>query len=133
AASCRKCSQLWMPGTAVAIGLNCPRISAGASDFMSNVSMWLAAPGKKTMTADFAFRGFCVEPPDLPGNVAASPGPGAAEGPARANPGRVSWKAPDEGWVMDVAREAGRWGGMVKSTIFGPPGQLATAANSGGC
>ena len=46
----------------MAIGLNCPRISAGASGFMSNVSMWLAAPVRNTITTDLAFRGFSVTP-----------------------------------------------------------------------
>ena len=31
-------SQIWMPGTAVEIGLNSPRYSAGALGFRSNVS-----------------------------------------------------------------------------------------------
>ena len=34
----------WTPGTDVAIGLNSPRISAGASGFMSKVSRWLGPP-----------------------------------------------------------------------------------------
>ncbi len=38
-----------MPGAAVAIGLNGPRISAGASGFMSNRSSWLGAPRLKIM------------------------------------------------------------------------------------
>ncbi len=38
AASCGKTSQIWMPGTLVAIGLNSPRISAGASVLMSHMS-----------------------------------------------------------------------------------------------
>ena len=33
-----RCSQTWIPGTFVGIGLKVPRISAGASGFMSKVS-----------------------------------------------------------------------------------------------
>src|SRR6266704_1397745 len=33
-----RCSQIWMPGTLVGIGLNSPRYSLGASGFMSKVS-----------------------------------------------------------------------------------------------
>ena len=47
AASRGKCSQSWMPGTRVAIGLNSPRISTGASGFMSHRSMWLGPPNRK--------------------------------------------------------------------------------------
>ena len=38
-----------MPGALVAIGLNGPRISTGASGFMSQVSNWLGAPRLKIM------------------------------------------------------------------------------------
>ncbi len=41
-----------MSGDAVEIGLNGPRISAGASGFMSNVSSWLGAPRLKIMMAE---------------------------------------------------------------------------------
>ena len=44
-------SQMSMPGTAVRIGRNGPRISAGASGFGSNVSNWLGPPHiQKRMT-----------------------------------------------------------------------------------
>ncbi len=43
------------PGARVAIVLNSPRISTGASGFKSNVSRWLGAPVKKIKTTDFAF------------------------------------------------------------------------------
>ena len=54
AASRGRCSQIETPGTFVAIGLNSPRIASGASGFMSNVSMWLGAPVRKTRIIDFA-------------------------------------------------------------------------------
>ncbi len=38
-----------MPGALVLIGLNGPRISSGASGFMSNRSSWLGAPRLKIM------------------------------------------------------------------------------------
>jgi hypothetical protein len=37
-ARCGRCSQTRMPGTLLAMGLNSPRISSGASGFMSKVS-----------------------------------------------------------------------------------------------
>ena len=51
-----RCSQMCTPGTVVAIGLNSPRISGGASGFRSNVSRWLGAPVRKTRITDFGFR-----------------------------------------------------------------------------
>src|SRR5262245_14902176 len=47
-------SQICMPGVFVAIGLNSPRISAGASGFMSYMSMWLGPPLRRTMMTDLA-------------------------------------------------------------------------------
>jgi len=47
AASRGKCSQTVTPGILLAIGLNSPRISGGASGFMSNMSRWLGAPGEE--------------------------------------------------------------------------------------
>ena len=41
-----------MPGALVLIGLNGPRISAGASGFMSKVSSWLGAPRLKIMMTE---------------------------------------------------------------------------------
>ena len=38
-----------MPGTLVLIGLNGPRISAGASGFMSQVSSWTGPPTRNSM------------------------------------------------------------------------------------
>ena len=52
-ASRGRCSQSWMPGTGVAIGRNSPRISAGASGFMSQRSMWLGPPKRKKKTHEF--------------------------------------------------------------------------------
>src|SRR6185312_15327401 len=47
-----RCSQTWMPGTFVAIGLYGPRNSDGASGFISNVSWCGGPPGSQTkMTA----------------------------------------------------------------------------------
>src|SRR2546426_1252617 len=43
-----------MSGLFVLIGLNGPRISAGAFGFMSNVSNWLGAPRLKIMIHDFS-------------------------------------------------------------------------------
>ena len=42
-----KCSHIEIPGTAVAIGLNSPRIPSGASGFMSNESRWLKPAGQE--------------------------------------------------------------------------------------
>src|SRR5271163_2520667 len=42
-----------MPGTAVAIGLNSPRISAGESGFISRESRWLKPPVRLTRRTDF--------------------------------------------------------------------------------
>ena len=39
-----KCSQIWTPGTLVAIGLNSPRNSIGASGLRSYMSMWDGPP-----------------------------------------------------------------------------------------
>ena len=44
-----KCSQIWMPGTFVLIGLNSPRISEGASILRSNMSWCDGPPGRKIM------------------------------------------------------------------------------------
>ncbi len=41
-----KCSQIWMPGTFVSIGLNSPRNSVGASGFRSHMSMCGGPPGR---------------------------------------------------------------------------------------
>ena len=49
-----KCSQTEMPGTSVAIGSNGPRTSAGASGFMSKVSIWLGPPVKKMNSTPLA-------------------------------------------------------------------------------
>jgi hypothetical protein len=54
AARCGKCSQSVMPGALVAAGMNGPRYSAGASGFMSQVSMCNAPPLSQTMIVDFA-------------------------------------------------------------------------------
>ena len=45
-------SQIWMPGTRVLIGLNSPRISAGASGLRSTMSWWGGPPDRKTMMTD---------------------------------------------------------------------------------
>lgn len=57
AASMGKCSQTWMPGVLVAMGLNSPRISAGASGFMSHRSMWLGPPNRKMKMQERTRRG----------------------------------------------------------------------------
>ena len=46
------CSQTWMPGTLVAMGLNSPRYSTGESGFISQVSCCAGPPHmKRTMQA----------------------------------------------------------------------------------
>ena len=40
------CSQILIPGTLVAIGLNDPRISEGASILRSNMSWWEGPPDR---------------------------------------------------------------------------------------
>src|SRR5262245_37279260 len=54
------CSLIWMPATLVAIGLNSPRISAGAPGFRSYMSMWLGPPACQIKMTDF--RGSHVPP-----------------------------------------------------------------------
>ena len=49
-----KCSHTWMPGTVVATGLKGPRYSAGASGFMSHVSMCDAPPESQNKITDLA-------------------------------------------------------------------------------
>ena len=51
-----------MPGALVAIGLNGPRISAGASGFMSQVSNWLGAPRLKIMMQERSSCRFAAAP-----------------------------------------------------------------------
>ena len=53
-ASSGKCSLIRTPGVLVAIGLNSPRISSGASGLGSQVSSWLGPPHMKTSRHDFA-------------------------------------------------------------------------------
>ena len=52
-ASFGRCSDASRPGVFVWMCLYSPRISGGASGFGSNVSMWLAAPVRKTISTDF--------------------------------------------------------------------------------
>ncbi len=54
AANPGKCSHIVMPGTAVEIGLNSPRIPSGASGFMSNESRCESPPVRNTRMTDFA-------------------------------------------------------------------------------
>ena len=49
-----RCSQIRMPGTAVSIGLNSPRMPSGASGFMSNESCWPSPPLSRITITDFA-------------------------------------------------------------------------------
>ncbi len=51
------CSLNWRPGKLVSIGRNSPRISAGASGFMSHMSRWLGPPLRNTRIQASA-RGF---------------------------------------------------------------------------
>jgi hypothetical protein len=50
-ASFGKCSQIWMPGTLVLIGLNSP--ASAVPGFMSQVSFWLGAPDIHKRMHDF--------------------------------------------------------------------------------
>ena len=50
-----RCSEIWIPETFVDMGLNSPRISTGASGFISNISIWLDAPVRKTRMTDLGF------------------------------------------------------------------------------
>src|SRR5687767_11863809 len=51
----RVCSSLiFIPGTAVEIGLYGPRISAGAAGLRSQVSRWLGPPHRSTKMHDFS-------------------------------------------------------------------------------
>src|SRR5438874_4308432 len=51
----RVCSSLMrMPGTAVAMGLYGPRISAGAAGLRSQVSRWLGPPHSRMKMHDFS-------------------------------------------------------------------------------
>ena len=45
---------IWMSFDAVVIGLNGPRISAGASGLGSNRSIWLGAPRLKIMMTELS-------------------------------------------------------------------------------
>src|SRR5205814_1523764 len=47
-------SEIWISGFLVRIGWHGPRISRGASGFMSQVSNWLGAPRLKIRIADFS-------------------------------------------------------------------------------
>src|SRR6266849_5762165 len=53
-ASRGRCSQIRSPGVRDAIGRNGPRISLGASGFMSNVSSWLGPPNRYNRITFFA-------------------------------------------------------------------------------
>ena len=56
AASFGNSSQIWMPATFVLIGLNSPRISAGASGFRSHRSWCGGPPGRKILISDLCER-----------------------------------------------------------------------------
>jgi len=77
-ASKGKCSQTCTPGRRVAIGRNSPRISAGASGFMSNMSIWLGAPVRKTIMTERACRRSVA--------AAATPPPSTEESPSPSKP-----------------------------------------------
>src|ERR1044072_2266803 len=47
-------SEISMPETFVLMGLNSPRISEGASGFMSYMSMWLGPPPRQIMMTDLS-------------------------------------------------------------------------------
>jgi hypothetical protein len=53
-----RCSQISMPETAVGMGRNSPRISGGASGFMSKLSMCEGPPRIQIMMTDLARDGF---------------------------------------------------------------------------
>ena len=112
------------PGARVAIGLNSPRISAGASGFRSNVSRWLGAPVRKIRITDFA----------LPGPLDA--GRGACLAEQRGQP------HPQQARIADLDQLAARDPDAVRMsghlTIHGkglsktPPDQASRTGNNGG-
>ena len=58
---------IWMSGLFVLIGLNGPRISRGASGFMSKVSIWLGAPRLKIMMQALSLAPLGIAPRRLRG------------------------------------------------------------------
>ncbi len=76
-----------MSGLLVRMGLNGPRISAGASGFMSQVSIWLGAPRLKIMMQDFSSFPLATAPMDL---SAANFGHGKPDGTQRAHLEKVT-------------------------------------------
>jgi hypothetical protein len=71
-ASIGRCSQNERPGTVVAIGLNSPRISSGASGFMSQRSWWAGPPSRKKRMTDLARARPAVLARSSPGKVSRS-------------------------------------------------------------
>ena len=51
-----RCSETGRPGKLLGMDLNSPRISAGASGFMSHMSRWLGPPFKKMTMQESAWR-----------------------------------------------------------------------------
>ena len=155
AASCGKTSQIWMPGTLVAIGLNSPRISAGASVLMSHMS-WCGGPPPRKMLMTALWR-----VPDVPARASARKSPRgsdsrphaerpdaqeAAAGDAVAQPRLLAEKCQHGGTNLSRRREAsvkagaGHAGGRsrtargaAQSSILGVYPKPASAACQAGC
>ena len=89
-----RCSQIWMPGTFVEIGLNSPRYSAGAFGFMSHVSIWLGPPRIHKMITDFSRDTDCPFAAAAASrlNNCGSVKPAMPSTPALTNPRRLSTK-----------------------------------------
>lgn len=89
-----KCSETGTPGREEAIGWNSPRISAGASGFMSQVSWWLGPPLRKiVITASADARGPPSRDADRTPSAAISEGrfnPAIPADPTRRKPRRTS-------------------------------------------
>src|SRR5262249_37245328 len=85
-----RCSQICRPGSEVAIGLNSPRISAGACGFMSNMSMWLGPPSRLNMMTERALPRGGVSPPVARNRRGKVQPPNSAKAPTRSSSRRVT-------------------------------------------
>ena len=99
------CSLMCVPGILVLMGLNSPRMLAGASGFGSQMSMWLGPPCRNTMITDFALaeaarprrtcRPHWPALPATPGRNAARFNPSSPIEPVRSSSRRVG---PSQVW-----------------------------------
>src|SRR4051812_48520645 len=91
-----RCSQIWSPGSEVAIGRNSPRISAGARGFRSNMSWWLGPPSRLNRMTDLVLpAGSRAGPRGLRAKLAGGAGP--AEGLKREAPRAPPRRPPTAG------------------------------------